>query len=257
MCNPRRIRVQATQELAEAWEQEVRRRVALRGQVTGEARVREPLGATLGAPTLAALNAVLDRTEGWHHDGEALRHELDGGYVRYHAATRELEIVAVATESVEAVGEAAATARGSVSETVSAEGTGTYYDDMSSLWYRLRARQQARRDANSRLAAELDRARRAARRRLDDTEGAAVQEQAQGRAQEQFDRLAAERSPHLREQATWDLMAVGAQARGLFHQAMAEAYRDAIMAFARSRHAEGLMCTERDGVVEIEFEYEA
>ena len=43
----------------------------------------------------------------------------------------------------------------------------------------------------------------------------------------------------------------------MFHQALAEAYRDAILAYARSRRATGISWSEEDdGALNIEFELE-
>ena len=130
MCNPRRIRVRATRQLAEAWEQEVRRQVTRVGEATAEARVRELLESSVGGPTLTALAIVLSRTDGWEQDTDGVfRHELTGGYIAFDPSTRELEIVARESAEVRSIGEAATVVRAEVSDTIEAEGVGTYYDD--------------------------------------------------------------------------------------------------------------------------------
>ena len=48
MCNPRRVTVTATRDIAEAWRREVSRTVQLTEQVTGEARLRQTLSSRLG-----------------------------------------------------------------------------------------------------------------------------------------------------------------------------------------------------------------
>src|ERR1700690_2622843 len=108
MCNPRRIRVRATQELAEAWDQEIRRQVTRRGAAAGEARVRESLADSVGGPTLTSLTAVLSRLDGWEEDGNGIfRHELDGGQIPFDPVARELEIIATATAEISVTAEAA------------------------------------------------------------------------------------------------------------------------------------------------------
>src|SRR5262249_57039713 len=57
MCNPRRVRITATRELAEAWQREVTRSVQLRGRVVGEARARQALGDALSTPVRVAFEA--------------------------------------------------------------------------------------------------------------------------------------------------------------------------------------------------------
>src|SRR6516165_4739670 len=101
MCNPRRIRVRATRELAEAWAQEVRRQATRAGRATGEARVRESLANSIGGPTLAALGSVLSRLDGWTETPEGtFTRELDGGAITFDPATRELEISATVSAEV-------------------------------------------------------------------------------------------------------------------------------------------------------------
>lgn len=254
MCNPRRVRVTATREIAEAWQQQVRRQVQRTGRADGEVRIREPLGTTIGGPTLAALATVLANSPGWERQGDAFRHELEHGYVRYDPAARELEIVATATADVSVSVEATATAAGELAEEVRAEGEGVYYDDE---WQGITA-EDARRNAEQDAAAALDAAARQrieqARREIDEREGTQVQAEAEARADAALSAAATERSLQLRDEAAARLTAIGIEGRNLFYQALGAAYRDAIMAFARSRGADGLRCTEGDGVVDIEFE---
>src|SRR4051794_37798174 len=113
MCNPRRITVTATRELAEAWQQEVSRTVRVQGWVAGEARVRRPLAASLADPVLRALEDELATgADGWREVAEGYRLDLEGGYLLYHAEDRSLEIVARLEEDVAAEGTATETVGG-------------------------------------------------------------------------------------------------------------------------------------------------
>ena len=152
MCNPRRIRVEATRRLSEAWTQEVRRQVRLNAEAVGRARVRQPLGTVLGGPVLLALERALEQRDGWHEVPEGFRHDLDGGYVVYHVDTRELETVAELRTQVSAEQEASTQVSGVVEDTLRVEGEGRYYDDG---WGGLTER-SARRDADSDARARLD-----------------------------------------------------------------------------------------------------
>ena len=154
MCNPRRIRVEATRRLSEAWTQEVRRQVRLNAEAVGRARVRQPLGTVLGGPVLLALERALEQRDGWHEVPEGFRHDLDGGYVVYHVDTRELETVAELRTQVSAEQEASTQVSGVVEDTLRVEGEGRYYDDG---WGGLTER-SARRDADSDARARLDQA---------------------------------------------------------------------------------------------------
>jgi hypothetical protein len=257
MCNPRRIRVRATRELAEAWAQEVRRQATRTGRATGEARVRESLAGSIGGPTLAALGGVLSRLDGWTETPDGIFvHELDGGTISFDPATRELEISATVSAEVSVTEEAATTVDAQVSGTVEAEGEGVYYDDG---WGGL-TEQTAQRDAEQNLTRAMDEAMRRRREQAsmdaDTAAGAAVEQLAAGRAETAFAAAAAAREQELRRAAAERLMAVGAAGRALFNAALAQAYRDAILAYARSRRASNLHHSEHDGVLSIEFEVE-
>jgi predicted ribonuclease toxin of YeeF-YezG toxin-antitoxin module len=257
MCNPRRVRVRATRELAEAWAQEVRRQATRTGRAAGEARVREALADSVGGPTLAALTDVLARTGGWTElaDG-TFTHELDGGVLIFDPATRELEIAATVSAEVSVTEEASTTVDAQISGTVEAEGEGVYYDDG---WGGHTA-ETAQRDAERNLSAAMERALRERRdqasREADAAAGDAVEREAEARAEAAFATAAAAREDELRRAAADRLMAVGVQGRALFNAALAEAYRDAIIAYARSRRASNLHHSEQDGVLDIEFELE-
>jgi hypothetical protein len=256
MCNPRRIQVQATRLLAEAWDQEVRRQVTLHGRAVGRAAVRENLAATVGRPVLACLDRVLARLDGWRETQDGYRHDVAGGYVVYHSDTGELEIVAERTSDVEGEGEAATTVSAEVTEELAAAGSGRWYEDNWGGFTEERARQSA--EAEAQRALDLAAADRiaAARERADTDAGLEIQTQAEQRAQAALDRAMAERGEQLASAAAQELAAVGARARAAFNPVLAEAYRDAILAFARSRHAEGVRTTSDGNVLTIQFEVE-
>jgi hypothetical protein len=237
MGNPRRIRVRVMRDLAEAWEQEVRRLVTLSASVIPEARVREPLGSSVGGPTLAALASVLDRTEGWELDANGVyRHAFDGGYIAFDPGSHELEIVAHLSAEASGVGEAAV--RTEVSDSVEAEAAGTYYED--GWGGRSRSVEaKARRDQ--------------ARRKAEESAGEAVRQEVQREADAMLASAAAAREEELRRRAAEALVSVGFEGRAIFQQALAGAYRDAILAYARARDADGIQCTDSSGVLDIEF----
>jgi hypothetical protein len=249
------VRVRATRELAEAWRQEVRRQVSRSGHAEGEARVREPLEDTVGGPTLTALASVLASLEGWVEDEDGVfRHDLDGGTIAFDPATRELEIVARIAAEISVTGVAAATVTAEITGTVEAEGIGTYYDDGWGGITEADARQAAERALGPSMEQALEDRREAARLAADADAGIEVERQATARAEAAYTAAAESRAAELREQARDHLTAVGVQGRALFHQALARAYRDAILAYARARRADNIHCTEQDGVLDIEFD---
>ena len=256
MCNPRRVRVRATRQLAQVWEHEVRRTVTRSGAAVGEVRVREPLASSIGAPALAALESVLAATPGWeHHEADdTYRYRLDRGMVIYFPASRELEIVASVHEEVEVSAEAATRVGGDLVGAVEAEGEGRYYDDN---WGGI-TREDAERAAHAAAQRALDDAAREReaqeRSRAEDREGDAVAALAEERAAAALAAATADRAEQLRVIARSRLTAIGIQGRNVFNQALGQACSEAILAYARSRNAEAISRTERDGFVAIEFE---
>jgi hypothetical protein len=77
--------------------------------------------------------------------------------------------------------------------------------------------------------------------------------QARQAAAAELERAIAARRAALAEQAQTHLETVGLHCRQAFNQALALAYRDAILAYARRHGAEGISCRDDDGVLEIEF----
>ena len=255
MCNPRRVRVRATRELAEAWEQEIRRHVTCRGNAVGEIRVREPLESSVGGPTLTALTAVLGRTEGWEQDADGrFRHQVSSGHISFDPDSRELEIVARESAEVTVTGEAATRVRAELVDTIETQAEARYYTDGYRGRTRAVAEREAHRDAERLLSAAAELRRAEARAAADHEAGEAIRQQAERDADSALAAATAARSEELRARAATALAAVGIEGRNLFHQALAQAYQDAILAYARARHADNIRCANGGGVLEIEFD---
>jgi hypothetical protein len=257
MCNPRRIRVEATRRLSESWNHEVRRQVRLQGEAVGRAQVRQPLGTVLGGPVLTALERVLEQRDGWREVPEGFRHDLDGGYVVYHVDTRELEAVAELRTQVSAEQEASTQVDGFVEDALQVEGEGRYYDDGWGGLTEQTARRDAERDAQARLEqAAADRVTQA-RAEAEATAEEDVEARARAGAEAALDQARSAARADLEHAAAQRLEAVGARAQEAFNTVLALAYRDAVLAYARSRRAQGLEMSQTDGVLRIEFEMEA
>ncbi|MEU8633205.1 hypothetical protein AB0C38_13615 [Amycolatopsis sp. NPDC048633] len=257
MCNPRRVRVRATRDLQRTWADEVRRQVTRRGTVAGEARIREPLAADIGAPTLAALATVLERSDDWDWDGERFTHPLDGGLITLDPVTRELEIVARLTDEVAVTGEARQAISGTVEERIDVVGEGVWYDDGYGGWTARTAREEAQQDAERALAREADALVARRRAEAEAREAGRLDAAASADADRAMAEATAARRRELEAAAVARLDLVGVQGRNLFHAVLAEAYRDAIVAYARSHGAGDVLCTDHDGVLEIQFEMPA
>ncbi len=256
MCNPRRVEVTATRQIHQAWDREVERAAEVAATLTGEARIRQNLGASLGGPALMALQTALaNGFPGWQQDGDAFRHDVDGGYVVYDPAQRTLEIVATLSEELRARGVVRDRLTGTLEGTVEAKGEGGYYSD----GWGGRTREKAREEARQRAEAGLD---QASRERLEGEATAAEEErdeslrdEARQAAQQEWDRLAGERRAELSRLARDELTQVGVRARQAFHQLLAHAFREALLGLARRRGvaADEIVRKDTDEYLEIEF----
>lgn len=254
MCNPRRIKVSATREIYEAWQREITRTVELTQQVAGEARIRQPLGDTLGRPVLRTLETVLaDPESGWVEVDEGYRYEVEGGYVVYLTDEQALEMVAVLSDRIQATGEGTQQLRGVVQDELAAEGEGRYYDD----GWGGRTREVGEREARAAAEQLLDETTQA---RILQAQEAAEAEAAQGveaaaraQAEVQLQQRAAERRAALADEARQHLETVGLRGRQVFNRALGQAYRDAILAYARVNGADNIQCQQEGNVIEIEF----
>ncbi|GAA1416742.1 molecular chaperone DnaJ [Catellatospora coxensis] len=253
MCNPRRVRVDAARHLQEAWEAEVTRVIQRSADVTGEARLREPLDAAVGGPTLVMLEQVLAALDGWEETDGSFRHELDGGYIAYHPDTQELEIVATLSDQVTVEGTATQRTSGTVEASLEVTGVGTYYDDGWGDLTEETAQREATRNAQELLEQRRREAIDAAQHDAAQIIAADLERAADAQAHAALLQAQADRVEQLHAAARRRLTALGVQGRNLFYRALADAYREAILAYARSRGAEGVVCVERDGVLEIEF----
>jgi len=248
------VRVTLTRQLNQAWQREVSRSVELREHVTGEARIRQPLDSTLGTPALRALEATLAADDsGWREVEDGYRYEVDGGYVTYLIEEQALEIVAVLADEVQASGEGRQILSGVVNREIAAEAEGQYYDDGWGGYTQTSAQQKAQAAAEQQLenlaASQIEQASQEA----ETLSQAEIEAQARSQAQTQLQQRATERQGFLAEQARQHLDAVGIRCRQAFHQVLATAYRDAILAYARRNGADNIQWSEQNNRVEIEF----
>lgn len=254
MCNPRRIEVTATRQVAEAWEREVRRAASLSGSVTGEARICQQLDASIGAPALAALERALEAgIAGWTVMDNGYRRDVDGGYVVYSLASRTLEIVATASDIVHGQAEVRARLSGRVEEALLSRGEGRYYDDGYGGRTQERARKEAQKAAEAGLGAQLHARLEGEMKAAEQAADSGLRADAEAAAQADYAARAEERREALARQAADRLAAVGVQARRAFHGVLALAYRDALLALARRRGAQSIQCNESGDMLEIDF----
>lgn len=261
MCNPRRVRVEATREVVEAWELALERRVGASDSVVSELEVRHPFGGTLGRATRLVFEHTLATAEDWHeeHGGHVLT--LPDGRVRYDPGTGELVVTARLEDTVTVEGHAAETLRGAVREEATGSAEGRYYAD----GFAGRTREVAEREAQ--VAAEADAVRRArelaGRLRMQaDQESATAAAAAESRLQRAADADARDRLAEERERVRAELdtrnrerlATLGRDGLRAVNGVLAIAYRQALLDFARQHGATGVRHEESEDGIEIEFE---
>lgn len=257
MCNPRRVEVTVTRQVRQAWEREVERLVRMADTLTAEARIRQPLDASLGGPALMALqNLLANGFEGWSEDGNGtFRHSVEGGYVVYSPVDRTLEIVAAECAEICETGQARERISGAFEGKVAAKGEGQYYDDGWGGDTEQRARRAAEQAAEARIQEALDQRLNAeadsAARQMEQ----ALREQAEQDARNRLAQRAETLQPELQRRARERLEEVGIRARRVFHRLLAHAYRDALQGMARRRGVadDDITTRETDEYLEIDF----
>lgn len=257
MCNPRQVTVTATRQINEAWDREITRTVEEMEEVRGEARVVQALDSTLGSQTLRTLEmAFASGQEGWEETENGYRFNIQGGYVQYLLEQQALEIVAVLEDTISARGETSRQLSGQLDEELSVEGTGRYYDDGWGGKTEETGRKAAEKDAANKLE-------RAKQERLNQAADAAeresereVEEEARQQAQEKLNQLSKERRAELAEQARQNLQVVGLRGRQAFNRVLAQAYKNALLAYARNNGADNIVCSrDDDDFLEVEFTF--
>lgn len=262
MCNPRRIMVQARRRISEAFRAEITRAATARGSLSSEARLEQQIDDLLPRQARLAFESAMRDSPDWTWADGEYRQTVPGGVTTYRPDTGELTIVITLSQAIEAVGEATLVSTGEVSAELSAEGRGTYYTDGWSGHTREAAERQAQaaaeasldEQAGRRLATLKEEAQEKARYDLNARTEEAERE-ALRTAEQRLTAQADELRPDLDTEAARQLEAVQAATLQGIMQTVAAGYSRALQEYA-ALHGENLQVTERDGVIEIQFEME-
>lgn len=245
----------ATRQLNEAWQREVRRTVELMEGVQGEARIRQPLDATLGDQTRRALE--LEFASGntdWQETENGYRLDVEGGYVEYLIEERALELVAVLEDSVQVKGEESRTLEGTITEEISETGAGNYYDDGYGGRTEAAGRLEAEKEASRKLEIRARQMQEEAARQAEQESQEQIEAVAREKARERLSQVSAERNAELQAQARKNLDTVGLRGRQAFHRVLAQGYKNALLSWARANGADNISCQEGTGdTLDIEF----
>ena len=158
MCNPRRVMIQLTQAIEQAWRTTIEQTARTEDQVHEQFRIAVdiPLDAEMGDLALQMLERVLrGECEGfdpWEQDEHGdFRRDLGDVVLIYQPGTRQLFIEARLTELISAEARGTAEASGFTMGEVAAEAVGHYYSDGWGGRTEQRARVEAQADAERKL----------------------------------------------------------------------------------------------------------
>lgn len=256
MCNPRRVVVNVSRQMEQAWEREVERCAEVVGSVAGEARVRQRLDASIGGSALVALRTALAQGfPGWNEVEGGYRHDVQGGYVVYHPEDHELEIVATMSEELRTQAAARGTLSGRVEGTVEAEGIGNYYDDGWGGRTRERGLSDAQRAAEAALENAVQRRIEEDAKKAEEARATALEGEAKQVADVRWKEEAERRRSDLSRRAALELTEVGVRARQAFYALLGNAYRRALVSLARRRGVSNDAIVMRDSNDALELEF--
>lgn len=255
MCNPRRVRIELSQAIEQAWQTTVSETATLEDEVNQLARLTLdiPLSQEMGAAALAMLERVLQgefpEYEAWEQDDQGhYRHELGQVTLIYQPGTSQLIVEAALTERISAEAQATAEAGGFTVGEVAAEAIGRYYDDGWSDRTEELARAQAQQEAEDRLAQATEALHR--QQHAEEISAATAQAQAEAQAQAQADleQLQAETLAALQHRLQTILADTQEQVQRTMNRLVGETYRQTLLLAARENGGR-IIRDERAGTV--------
>ncbi|MCW2247736.1 hypothetical protein M2352_003370 [Azospirillum fermentarium] len=261
MCNPRRVLVQVNRAVDEAWQRLVTEQATASTEIRDHGRftVDVALDTMMGNRALTVLERCLagefPEVQGWSRgDDGVYRQRVGAVTLCYRAGDSRMTVEAGMTELVSVEAQAEVEASGIVLGEVAAEAVCSYFDDGWGGYTEDRAREQARADADRRLASALD----SLRREQQGQHIEAAVAQARSDAQAQADARLREQHDHLRAALRRRLQASLADAqdavRHAINRLVGEVYRQTLIEIARQGGGR-VVSDQRDGaVMELEIE---
>jgi hypothetical protein len=257
MCNPRYVEVKIAQNIERAWQSQIDEVVQLEEDAVREARVERNLATSLGQPVLQALAEVLGQPNlGWIPAPGGFRFEVDGdgGYAFYSVEDCRLEIVASRRAMLTARAAASKPLEGTTSVTVEVSAKGRFYHDNWGGY----TEEEARAAASENAQKDFDRiaqseAHQAQHRQQREAEESRVRDVLRRQASEEAGADLARQQAELEQQARAAMSPVYMRGIGAFNQALAVAYRNAIVAFAKNNNATNLSARDTGNQIEVEF----
>lgn len=261
MCNPRRVNIQLSRSVEEAWRQTVERTANVRGEVSEMASIPIAihLDDEMGELALQMLSRVI--AEGfsgfpeWQQDDDGnYYHELDGVTLVFNPQTYQITMNALLSEEILGEARAAATASGVTVGDLTVEAIGRYYDDNWGGRTEEHAKQEAGRDAEMRMRQailNLEKEQHAEKLKAAEDE---AQEKAEIAARESLEQSQEE----VREVIRVRLQSILAEAQEaaffVMNRAIGEAYRQTLQQLVLENGGNILLDEETGSMIRMEIE---
>lgn len=261
MCNPRKVMIQLTQAIEQAWRATVAQAATRSGVVDELARIRAdiPLDAEMGDLALQMLERLMQGEfpdyAAWERDDAGnYRRDLGDVTLVYEPGSRQLLVEARLTELISAEAEASAEAAGFTVGEVAVEAVGRYYSDGWGGRTEERARGEAQAEAEQKLTQAIE--------ALHHQQHAAELEAAAGEARARAEAAAAaqlaEREAEVRAALRQRLQSIVAGAEDRVYHSMnrlvGEAYRHALIHLVQENGGRVLADDHNGSVINLELE---
>jgi hypothetical protein len=260
MCNPRRVAINVNRSINGAWRDTVQQCARATDQVTEVARIetRIQLDDELAGPALATFERVLAGEfgggEAWERAGTELRTALAGVTLVYDTVRHTLTVETALTESVSAEATAAAEVSGVAVGEVAVEAVGRYYDDGWGGRTEQHALEDARLDAERRLAEAIDRLRREQNAEAFQSAESQARREAEEQLRARMEQLRADARAAIRQRLQLTLAQAQERVHRLIARAIGEAYRQTLLQMVRDNGGRVITDEQTGSIINMELE---
>ncbi|PDW01948.1 hypothetical protein [Candidatus Viridilinea mediisalina] len=249
MCNPRRVIVTLAETVREEWQRTIEARVTAATEVSAQATLETQidLGDELGPIALEELRLLLNEGFGGWQAADAASYTLTlehGITLRYRPDAGHLEVQARLSETVEAAAVAQGAFQGTLDTEIAVEGEGRYYHDNWRGHSEARARYEAERAAQARLAATREELISAAAH-------AQAEAQANQAAQARLREAAERQQAILDERLETLLHASEEQVQNAIGNLLGQTYRRAIIRLVQDNGGQVIQDQEQGAVIDL------
>ena len=261
MCNPRKVMINLSKRIEEAWRQSVEETEQCDANIceTGRLNANILLNSEMGPQSLIMLERVLsgefDDFPAWDRDesGNFIRN-LDDVVIRYSPENTSLQIEAKLLEKISAKATATQELCGFTAGEVASEVVTHYYDDGWGGRTKDKVEKEAKIQAEKRLDDAINQLHREQNKEAFTIAEKKAKDEATNKAKQKLVKLANETRKAMQENLKIILHNAVSSARYEMNIAIGEAYRQTFLALVEKNHGSVISDTKTGRVMELEFE---